>query len=424
MQNFNLLDHTMRLSKALLETELKGIRIDTAYANQLNAELTVALDNLYKEMNELVAFNIDSVETELWLKEINKRKSAKGKSNVNKPSFNWGSTDHLRRLLFDSLRIQSAKKTRKGAASTRAGDLEESMGQHPIIEKIVQANKLRMYKGTFVEGVLERAIDGRIYPEFKEIGTTTGRISHVNPNMGNIPAKDPEWSKIRGIFLPDEDEVICKADYSQIEICIAAHYSQDKNLLKIVNEGISQHDITAQGVGIERSRAKTLNFALAYGAGVYKVKDILDCSEREAQLALDKYWETYPGLARLIKECHKKVDDGVPIISLFGRKRRFETRRRKPWDKDYRRAFNALIQGTGSDLTSHSFYTTVDIIKKNEFGRSGFTCHDEIDVFIKTQYSDSVCDIMSKVMVDAGKVFNLTVPLAVVTEGGLTKWAK
>lgn len=422
--SFDLLTHTMRLSKALLETEMHGIRIDTQYAESLGKELEVESANLLEEMRSVVADETYLVEMDLWFTEIKKRKTLKGKQNVTRPTFNWGSSNHLRKLLYDILDLPITRRTPKGAASTKAGDLAELQEKHPVVRHIVEANKLRMYKTTFIDGVLSRAENGRIYPEFKEIGTTTGRISHVNPNMGNMPAKDPRWSRIRGIFLPDEGEVICSVDYSQLEVCIAAHYSRDKNLLKVVNEGASLHDITAEGLGIERPLAKTMNFAAQYGCGTKKIQSILNCSESAAQEAFDKYWETYSGLKRLMDECKTKVDKGEDIISLFGRKRRFATRKRRPWDKDYRRSFNALIQGTGSDFTSYSLYTVADTLKKKGIGRGGFSVHDELVMFANKERSEEVCAITSQVMIEAAKTFGLSVPLATEEKGGLLRWEK
>ena len=156
---------------------------------------------------------------------------------------------------------------------------------------------------------------------------------------------------------------------------LAAHFSQDRNLLRVVNEGISLHDLTAEGVGIDRHRAKTLNFAIQYGAGIKKVQTILGCSEAEATGALKKYWETYPGLKALVDKCHKCVDRGIPIVNPFGRQRHLDASHLDDkWEIGAlkRQAFNSLIQGTGADITHFAFVHIATYLKANGAGEHYF----------------------------------------------------
>jgi DNA polymerase-1 len=234
-----------------------------------------------------------------------------------------------------------------------------------------------------------------------------------------------DWTKIRGIFIPDTGNKFITCDYSQLEVTIAAHFSQDKNLLKIVFEGASQHDITAEGLGVERSLAKSINFAMQYGAGVDKIRSILQCTKKEAELALNKYWETYSGLKKLIDACHKKVDLGEPIINPFGRVRHFDKVDNRPkWDKAYRQAFNSLIQGTGADICHTAYYRLNKELSRLNIGRTVFEVHDEIVISAKDGHYEQATELLKTNMVSVGNDIKLTVPLSVEASEPLDRWEK
>lgn len=424
-----LLDHSMRFSNALYYTQLNGIKIDIDLCTKFGVELSQEIEKTKKEMKECAQHEIEVMEYEAWANELSKYKKKDTKLSKPKPEFNFSSPSQLGELLYERLKLPG-KKTRPspktGVSNWRTDKayLEEISTYHALPKKISYLNRLSIYYNTFIEGMLSRADGDRIYPSFNINGTATYRISHQNPNMGNIPARDPQWSKIRNIFLPDDGKVFFKSDYSQLEIVIAAHYSQDKNLLRVVNDGVSMHDITAEGVGIPRVQAKTLNFALQYGAGVSKVMLILDCSKKEAQLAFNKYWETYRGYKELVDWCHKQVDEGNDIISICGDIYRFEKKKRVGWDKDYRRATSCLIQGTGGRLMNTAFTNAHEELLKKEIGHGAWTVHDEGIGQAKEQYAKEGLDILEKYMVNIGKEVGLSVPLKVEGETGLKCWKK
>lgn len=364
------------------------------------------------------------VEMDLMQKELDKRKTEAGKARVKWPQFKFNSPKQVGSLLFEKLKLPGSIKKKTGNWITSRDAIEEIKHLHPVCENITKYNQLTTYYGTFIKGMLERSVGDRIYPSFNVNGTKQGRISHSDPNMGNIPARDPEWSKIRGIFLPDEEYVINAIDYAQIEVCVAAHYSQDPNLLRIIYEGISQHDITAESMEVSRSTAKTINFAMQYGATEVKIAKILDCSRDEAKVALDKYWQTYAGQKRIIDRTIAMVEAGRPIVNLFGRARHFEPGKRKPWSKDRRRGYSHLTQSTAADITNRAFYLVDLYLRERGWGRGSWTVHDELITMVKKEYAEEAFKASQEIMVKVGEEVGLTVPLKTDGKWSLSKWEK
>jgi DNA polymerase-1 len=420
-----LIEHVHRLAKAMLDTEIRGIRVDLEFTITMGTELKSDIVKTEKDLRQMGGFHCDLIELDLWAKELAKRKTAKGKANVEKPDFNFSSGDHMRKLIYDRLKlpVQMNKKTRKPTLDDKA--LEKLGDAHPILPRLRELRKMSKMYGAFVEGVMERAEGERIYPSFNVNGTVTGRISHADPNMGQMPSRG-DWSKIRGIFVPDVGHKLITADYGQLEVCIAAHYSRDKNLLRIILEGASQHDITAEGLGVPRSTAKTINFAMQYGATKYKIKEILNSSEKDAELALNKYWETYSGLKAFIDWCHAELEAGRPIANPFGRLRRFPTTYENQWEKESakRQVFSSLIQGTGGDMMSMAFYRTSEALKTQGWGEAWFTVHDEGLIQAKDEYVEQAEKLLVDNMLAIGTEINLTVPLKVESSGPLERWTK
>lgn len=402
-----LVDHVHQLQRSLLETEIAGIRVDTDYLMQKGVELKTAIERLLPAMRAAVPEAVEVVECEEWVKEIEKRKTTKGRAGVKRPEFCFDSAKQLQRLLYDQLGLEKQYNDKTKQLTTDYDALDKLKDQHPIIPMLLEYREKQKIYSTYVQGSLEKIVGGRIYPNFNCTGTATGRISHSNPNMGNMPA----GGGIRGMFIPDPGHVFVTADYSSLEVYIEAHFTGDKNLLRLVNEGISKHDLTAAEVGIPRSTAKTVNFLAQYHGTAFKLSKVLGCSQDEAQKILDKYWNTYGGCKALKAETDRMVDAGEPIINPFGRRRRFEKKQRKPWDGDYRAAYNARIQGTGSDCMSLAFYTVDQKLKELGWGRALFTLHDEAVLQVKEEYAEQASELLVETMVWAGTQANLTVTL-------------
>lgn len=414
----SLIAHVHSLQRSLLETEIAGIAVDKDYLLAKGIELRTKIDRLVPQMRLLVASEVDIIESELWVKELEKRKTAKGRAAVPKPEFSFDSPKQLAALLYGQLALPPQKNEKTKQISTDWDSLEKIKELHPVVPLIQEYREAQKIYGTYIEGTLERMVEGRIYPSFNVAGTATGRISHSNPNMGNMPKE----GGIRGMFVPDAGCVFVSADFAQLEVCLSAHFTGDRNLFRIVNDGASQHDITATSLGIPRSLAKTVNFGMQYGCSHYKVAKVLGVSEAEGKKAYDKYWETYSGQKRVMDECAAKVDAGTPIISPFRRRRRFEARPRKSWDSAYRQAWNALVQGTGSDCTSRAFYLADMQLRANGIGRALFTVHDEILIQAKTEHAEEAEKILLDTMTQVGVELGLTVALKAEGSGAMERW--
>lgn len=425
---FSLIRMVHQYAEVLYNTELDGLKVDREYLMSLGMELKPKIEELKRGLTQLAGGYVTALENEAWADTINKLYSPRGTKwkTVEKQPFNWDSNSQVAKLLYDKLELpeQKNKKTKQRTVDDAA--LETLKPFHPIVESIQDLRTKNKVYTAFIEGTLDKIREGdRIHPSFNINGTVTGRISSSNPNMQQLPSSG-DWAKVRGIYVPDTGYYIVTCDYGQLEVVIAAHFSQDKNLLKIINEGASKHDITAEALGIPRKTAKTLNFAMQYLCSPRKVKDILQCSDKDAEYAHAKYWETYSGEKRVIDECKAKVDMGDPIVTPWGRRRQFPLRFEKPWQREaaYRQAYSTLIQGTGADCTNWAA-TQVDKRLKNAItGKLMFTIHDELLTQIDRRCLSIGQEIIKSTMIEAGTVINLSLPLTVDCSDGLERWQK
>lgn len=437
-----LISHVHNLALSLFQTEVDGIKLDLDYLGKMGDDLTQKISAGVLAMREMVPNDIEAIELDQYLLELDKRKTDKGKANVKRPVFNFDSVAQLGSLLYDQLELPiQLNKQRKRTVDDAA--LERIETSHPIVGKIREYRGHQKVYTSFIEGSLKKMWNGRIYPSFNVNGTVTGRISSSNPNLQQLP-KD---GGVRGIYIPDPGQVFVSADFKQLEVTLAAHFSRDKNLLRIVNEGASQHDITAQGLGISRALAKTINFALQYGAGVQKIQKILGVSAKEAEHALNKYWETYSGLREFVKRCHSTIEEGKPLISPFGRRRHFPSylsikeeygsqgfysksedkfiyKRDLIWAGYQRQAANSVIQGTGADCTSYSLYTVDKALRTLGLGKALFSVHDELIVSCNESDVEECRSLVINTMVSSGKLIELSVPLGVDCSQGMHRWSK
>jgi len=438
----SLVDQTRNLALALYDSEIRGIKVDVVYLNEIGVTLGHQITDLLATLRNSTDIECSSIELELFHAELDKRKTAKGQAGVKRPVFNFGSTHQLGMLLYDQLMLPE-RKNKQGNRTVDDAALESLEDLHPQVALLRKYRELNKVKTAFIDGTLEKLHAGRIHPSFNVNGTVTGRISSSNPNMQQLPRE----GGVRGIYIPDPGYVFLSYDYSQLEVTIAAHYSRDPNLLSIITDGASQHDITAKGLGIPRATAKTINFALQYGAGAQKVQKILGCSLVEAEAALERYWETYSGLRDFIKRCHRKIELGEPLVTPFGRIRHLPSRQEmndrwgdEGWysrsEKKYiykrdiywagvlRQGPNSMIQGTGADCTSDSFININRELTKLGIGFGMFPIHDENLTQVKEDAVDQAKEIMEYYMCEVGKRIGLTVPLKVAGGKPMKRWSK
>lgn len=423
-ERMDLVRHIHKLQWALFDTEIKGIKVDLELMRRTKATMSAQIvENLIKLREEFDGY-CKIWELKKWTEEISKRSSLKGKFGVGKPVFKFSSDSQLKSLLYDEslLGLQTEAKTKKGSPSTSYDTLKELAKIHPEVQSIANYKEVKAVYATFVEGMLERVEDDkRIYPGFFINGTATGRISHNNPNMGNLPTT----GVIRNFFIPDFGSSIVGADYSQLEVVVEANLTEDSQLLKIINEGASKHDITAEGLGIDRNAAKTLNFALQYGAGVHKISKILKISHKDAEDIFKRYWELYAGVRSLKERVCKDLAETSEVTNIFGRTRHFD----KPKNeyekaKQERQAYNHLIQGVGADITNMATYLISDEFKAKSLGRLWFSCHDEVVTECKTNLIEQGLEVITKCMYEPNNYLNLKYPVQTKTYGPLKCWGK
>lgn len=423
----SLVEHVHATAHALLNTELRGVRLDLDYCTQIGTELKTAILSTEHELRKLGGIHCDVIEMQSWVEAIDKAYTPNGKKwrTLGKPEFNFSSSRQVQDLLYNQLKlpVQKNEKTKKASVDDKA--LERLEDKHPIIPELRKLRKFSKMHTAFIEGVLSKSEGGRIYPSFNLNGTVTGRLSHSNPNLAQMPSRG-EWSKIRGIFIPSIGRKMLSVDFAMLEVVIAAHFSRDRNLLSIVYEGASKHDITAQSLGVDRATAKTLNFALQYQCSPRKVANLLGTSLATGEHLWNKYWDTYSGERRVIDECNHRINQGLPIVTPFGRQRHFPAHFKADWEREaaYRQGYSALIQGTGADLCNWSFYTANQELRKNEIGHCLWSVHDEIVAEVDEIFFDVGQKIVQDTMVRSGKHINLSVPLTTTSSGPLDRWTK
>lgn len=417
-----LIEHVHRLYWALSDTEFEGIKVDTGLMEETKRSMGAQIQGYLPRMREQFNDHCTIWELNKWAEEIGKRATSKGKDAVKKPVFSFGSDAQIRWLLYEALNCPVTEKTKTKQPKTDYDTIKILSETRPELNPILEYKEIKTIYATFVEGLLERVESGNIYPSFNVNGTrNAGRISHANPNMGNMPKDGP----IRNFFIPSEGHSIIGADYSQLEVVIEANLTNDKSLLKIILEGASKHDITAQGLSISRDNAKTLNFALQYGAGVHKVAKLLEISHRDAQDVFNRYWQLYAGVKSLKDKTAKEIEDQGYVTTLFGRRRHFP----KPtneYEKSRfeRQGYNAIVQGTGADCTNRATWIIGEGLRKENLGRLWFSVHDEVVCEVKKEHVSYAVDQLIYAMENPSTYLKLKYPLTCKTYGPLERWAK
>ena len=416
----SLVEHVHRLAHSLMQTEIRGIAVDLEYLTQKGVELQAEIADLQPRLRELGGPGVEAIEMRLWTKEMDKRKTDKGKAAVPRPTFSFDSPVQLNTLLYShlGLPVQYDQKTRRPTTGDSA--LEALERAHPLIQPLREYRGHQKVYGAYIEGTLERLEDGRIYPSFNPNGTKTGRISHSGPNLGQLPST----GGIRGIYVPEPGFKLISADYSQLEVCIEANFTRDANLTAIFTKGLSKHDITAKELGLPRSTAKTLNFGLQYWCGPRKVAQIVGVSLAEGQVIYDRYWQIYNGVKALKEQTDRMVDTGTPVVTPFGRKRRLGPDFEEKWlkEKAQRQAYNFLIQGTGADITNRAFYLMAERLQRNGHGRALWSVHAEILIEVGDLFVEEEREALIHIMTSIGSEISLEIPLKVDCSEGMERW--
>jgi DNA polymerase-1 len=314
--------------------ELAGVRIDEPRLAALSRELDADLARLERRVYEL----------------------AGGEFNINSPK-------QLQQVLFEKLQLPPARRTKTGF-STDESVLTEMALEHELPREILAYRRLSKLKGTYVDALpsLVHPETGRIHASFNQTVAATGRLSASNPNLQNIPIRTPEGLRIREAFVPAEGRLLFSADYSQIELRILAHLSQDRPLLEAFRAGDDIHVRTAAHVfGIsasevtpeQRSRMKAINFGIIYGSSAFGIAQQLGIAQAEAREHIRAYFERYPGIRAFLDRAIEQARESGYAETLFGRRRYLpdlRSRNRAQRAAAERMAVNSVIQGTAADM--------------------------------------------------------------------------
>lgn len=342
--------------------------------------------------------------------------------------FNINSPKQLGEILFEKLGLPGGKKTKTGY-STSAEVLEKLREHHEIIDKILEYRQVTKLKSTYVDGMAAYIqADGRIHSKFNQTITATGRISSTEPNLQNIPIRMELGRRIRKVFIPRDGYVFLDADYSQIELRILAHLSQDEKLIQAYHTNEDIHRITASQVfhiPFEevtpeiRRNAKAVNFGIVYGISSFGLSQDLSISKKEAAEYIERYFETYPSIKTYLDNLVKDAREKGYAVTMYGRKRPVpELSSSNFMQRSFgeRIAMNSPIQGSAADIIKIAMVRVNHTLKEKQLkSKLILQVHDELLIETAIEELEQVKEILSNEMHNAAK---LSVPLEIDMHSG------
>ena len=362
-----LTDIEIPLAYVLAQMESNGVSIDKKYLDELTNEFNTKTSAIASRIFELAG-----------------------------EEFNINSPKQVGNILFDKMQLKSKKKRGKAKNSTSAEVLTALADEYEIAKLILDYRKYAKLKSTYTEALpaLVSPIDGRIHTSYNQTVTTTGRLSSSNPNLQNIPIRTEEGNKIRQAFVPSDraNYLIMSADYSQIELRLLAHVSEDEHLIEAFKSGIDVHTLTASKVfevPIEevtkemRYKAKAVNFGIVYGQSKYGLAKALKITPVEAENFINKYFETYPKINEYMSKMVELVEKQGYVETIFGRRRYLDNEINSPnaMIREFakRAAINHPMQGSASDLIKLAMIDFSKRLKDNNLkSKLIIQVHDEL----------------------------------------------
>ncbi len=335
--------------------------------------------------------------------------------------FNVNSTKQLGVILFETLGLEAKKKTKTGY-STDEKVLNSLYDEHEIIPLLLEYREMQKLNSTYIEPLLDLASkdeNSKIYTSFIQTGTATGRLSSKNPNLQNIPVKSELGNKIREAFVARDGYKLLGIDYSQIELRLLAHFSEDKVLVDAFNNGADIHYQTALSLFGEeeakskRNIAKTVNFGLLYGMGQKKLAETLKITTKESKEIITKYFESFPSVKSYFRGIVDKSHEDGYVETLFKRRRIFDYSNATPMFKaSYEReAVNTVFQGSAADLIKASMNEIKKLIIDEKLDATMLLqIHDELIFEVKEDVVDDISEKFASVMKN---ISNLNIPLEV-----------
>ncbi|MDD2840976.1 MAG: DNA polymerase I [Tolumonas sp.] len=340
--------------------------------------------------------------------------------------FNLSSPKQLGEVLFEKLQLPVIKKTPKGAPSTAEEVLQELAYDYPLPKLLLEHRSLSKLKSTYTDKLplMIAQATGRVHTSYHQAVTATGRLSSTDPNLQNIPVRTEEGRRIRQAFVADQGYKIVAADYSQIELRIMAHLSEDEGLLRAFAQGQDIHRATAAEImGIEpdavtseqRRNAKAINFGLIYGMSAFGLAKQLGIPRHEAQRYMDRYFERYPGVLTYMERTRQQAEQAGYVETLFGRRLYLPDIKAKNMGlrkAAERAAINAPMQGTAADIIKRAMIKLAAWIKDCDTDsiRMVMQVHDELVFEVREDKLDAYLPVIRQYMMDAA---SLKVPLDV-----------
>lgn len=403
-------DIEMPLIPVLQEMETNGVKLDVEFLDKMDKGVVKRIKELEEKIYELAG-----------------------------QEFNVASPKQLKEILFDKLEISTAgiKKTKTGI-STAASELEKMRDRHPIIEYIFEFRELSKLHSTYISALpkLVNKKTGRIHTSFNQTITATGRLSSSNPNLQNIPIRTELGRQIRQAFIADKDYKILAADYSQIELRIAAHLSGDSKMIESFKNGEDIHTRTAAEINdVEldkvskdmRRSAKAINFGVLYGMGAYGLSKTAEIPMEDATEFLERYFETYDELKDYLEQTLDLAKETEEVRTMFGRVRKLpEINSSVPMLRNSaaRTAINLPMQGTSADMIKLAMIEVLEFCKQKnkqeKIIKLILQVHDELVFAIKDEYIEEFSKEIKQIMED---VVELKVPVKVDLKIG-DNWGK
>ena len=396
-------DIEMPLMPVLAEMEMNGVCLDTASLAETSKQFTTRMNEIEQRIYELAG-----------------------------EQFNIASPKQVGEILFDKLKIvEKAKKTKTGQYVTSEEVLQQLKNKHEIVADILEHRGLKKLIGTYIDALpkLINPRTGHIHTSFNQTITATGRLSSSDPNLQNIPIRGEDGKEIRKAFIPEPGCLFFSADYSQIELRVMAHLSQDPNMIEVFQEGKDLHAATAANIykkpieevtRDERTKSKRANFGIIYGITVFGLAERLDIPRDEAKMLIDGYFDTFPQVHDYMEKSKEVAREKGYVTTLFGRRRYLpDINSHNATVRGFaeRNAINAPIQGTAADIIKVAMIRIYNRFKAEGIrSKMILQVHDELNFSVYPDEKEKVEGIVLQEMQNA---LNLSVPL--VADSGFGK---
>ena len=380
------------LVPVLLRMEQVGVRIDSTVLGDMSNRLALDIDDLAERIYTQAG-------------------AAMGADSSHR--FNINSPKQLGDVLFNKMLLPKPMKYGKGKVVSTAQDvLEELAEQHQVPALVLEYRQLSKLKSTYLDSLPQLTDgEGRVHTTFNQVGTATGRLSSTNPNLQNIPIRTALGREIRAAFIPAPGNVLMSADYSQIELRLMAHFSQDPLLLDAYRTGKDIHTLTASEVfGVDaatmdketRARAKAVNFGIVYGISPFGLAAQLNIDQKTAKQYIETYFERYKGVQRFIEETLETVRRDQAVRTYFGRIRPIpDIQSRNPNMRGFaeRTAINTPLQGTAADLIKLAMLKIDQLIRDRKLkSRMTLQVHDELLFDVVPEEAEELRELVKREM--------------------------